>query len=226
MISLPILTAAALTNGLNPCGIGMTVTFLGYLLIFGQTKEKRGLLKIGAVYVLAVFLTYLMTGLLFYGLAFYMQRLWLASIFKYILGGLITLAGLIQLKDVFLPDLPIHLRMSMGGFERISKLMGKASLPVAFLVGFLTTAFSTPCMMPLYIGTAAVIARSGLPMGAVLGYFLYYNLIFILPMIVVWVAMTAGKEVVEMKEISHKTEKWARLVLGLFMIGIGLWLFR
>ena len=226
MINLPILTAAALTNGLNPCGIGMTVTFLGYLLIFGNTKEKRGLLKIGAVYVLAVFLTYLSTGLLFYGLAYYMQRWWLASIFKYVLAGLILLAGLIQLKDVFFPDLPIHLRMSMKGFTKINGLMAKASLPVAFLIGFLTTAFSTPCMMPLYIGTATVIARSGLPIISVLGYFLYYNLIFILPMIVVWAVMVAGKEVVEMKEISHKTEKWMRLILGLMMVGVGIWLFQ
>jgi len=226
MIGLPILTAAALANGLNPCGIGMTITFLGYLLVFGGNKRKGSLLKIGAVYVLSVFLTYLMTGLLFYSLAYYMQRLWLASVFKYILGGLIVGAGLIQIKDVFLPNIPIHLRMDIKGFNKISGLMAKASLPVAFLVGFLTTMFSTPCMMPLYVGTATVIARSGLPMIAVLGYFLYYNFIFILPMIIVWLVMVAGKEVVEMKEIQHKTGKWMRLVLGLFMVGVGIWLFK
>jgi len=227
MIGLPILTAAALANGLNPCGIGMTITFLGYLLVFGGAgKDKRSLLKIGAAYVLAVFLTYLFAGLIFYGLVYYMQRWWIASVFKYILGALILLAGVIQLKDVFLPNLPIHLRMGMGGFKKLNGLMAKASLPVAFLIGFLTTAFSTPCMMPLYVGTTAVIARSGLPMVAVLGYFLYYNLIFILPMILVWVVMVAGKEVVEMKELEHKYGKWMRLTMGLFMVLVGVWLLR
>ena len=227
MINLSILTAAALANGLNPCGIGLTITFLGYLLVFGGlSKDKKGLLKIGAVYVLAVFLTYLTAGLLFYGLAFYMQRLWLASVFKYVLGGLIFMAGLVQLKDVFFPDLPVHLRMGMGGFKKINGLMTNATLPVTFLIGFLTTAFSTPCMMPLYVGTAAMIARSGLPMFAVLGYFLYYNLIFILPMILVWIVMVAGREIVEMKEWEHKYGKWMRFVMGIFMIGVGWWLVR
>ena len=227
MIGLPILTAAALANGLNPCGIGMTITFLGYLLVFGgKSKDKKSLLKIGAAYVLAVFLTYLFAGLIFYGLVYYMQRWWLAGIFKYVLGALIFAAGVIQLKDVFFPHLPIHLKMGMGGFRKLNELMGRASIPIAFLIGFLTTAFSTPCMMPLYVGTTAVIARSGLPMVAVLGYFLYYNLIFILPMIVVWTVMVAGKEVVEMKEMEHKYGKWMRLLMGLFMVGVGVWLFK
>jgi len=227
MIGLPILTAAAFANGLNPCGIGMTITFLGYLLVFGGgSKDKKNLLKIGAAYILAVFLTYLFAGLIFYSLVYYMQRWWLASVFKYILGGLIVMAGVIQLKDVLFPNLPFHLRMGMGGFKKLNELMGKASVPVAFLIGFLTTAFSTPCMMPLYVGTTAVIARSGLPMVAVLGYFLYYNLIFILPMILIWVVMVAGKQVVEMKELEHKYGKWMRLIMGLFMVVVGVWLLK
>ena len=227
MIGLPVLTAAALANGLNPCGIGMTITFLGYLLVFGgKSKDKKGLLKIGAVYVLAVFLTYLLAGLIFYGMVYYMQRWWLAGVFKYILGSLIILAGMVQIKDVCFPNLPFHLKMGDGSFAKINRLMAGASLPITFLIGFLTTAFSTPCMMPLYVGTTAVIAGSGLPMISVLGYFLYYNLIFILPMIVVWVAMVAGKEVVEMKELEHKYGKWMRFVMGLFMVGVGVWLMR
>ena len=57
---------AALTNGLNPCGIGMMITFLGYLLVFGQSKkDKYFLVKLGVVYITAVFVTYLFIGLLF-----------------------------------------------------------------------------------------------------------------------------------------------------------------
>ena len=48
MINLPILTATALANGINPCGIGLMITFLGYLLVFGgRGREKGWLLKIG-----------------------------------------------------------------------------------------------------------------------------------------------------------------------------------
>jgi len=224
-ISLPILTVAALTNGLNPCGIGMMITFLGYLIVFGgKGKDKKWILKTGAVYIGAVFLTYLLTGLLFYGVAYYIQRWWLATIFKYIVGGALALAGIIQLKDVFFPDSPIHLRMSMKGFEKITKLMAKANFGVTALIGFLTTVFSTPCMLPLYIGTTAVIARSGLGMLKVLGFFLYYNLIFILPLLVILYVMAGGKEIVNMKEWEHKNTKWMRFVLGLALLIVGVWI--
>lgn len=224
-INLPLLTAAALTNGLNPCGIGMMITFLGYLLVFGgKGKEKNFVLRIGIVYVGAVFVTYLLTGLLFYGVAYYIQRWWLASVFKYIVGGALAIAGLIQLKDVFFPDLPIHLRMSLKGFEKLTKLMAKASFGVTALIGFLTTVFSTPCMLPLYIGTTAVIVKSGFPMIKVLGFFLYYNLIFILPLIVILLVMVGGKQVVNMKEWEHKNTKWMRFVLGVVLLAMGFWI--
>lgn len=223
MISLPVLTIAALTNGLNPCGIGLMITFLGYLLVFGEKKnDKKWLVKLGVVYIISVFVTYLLVGLLFYGMAYYIQRWWLASVFKYIIGLAVILAGLIQLKDVFWIDTPIHLRMPLKGFEKISGLMMKASLPISALVGFLTTIFSTPCMLPLYVGTATVLAKSGLPMPVILGYFTYYNFIFILPLILILVVMTAGKEVVAMKEWEHKTTKWMRLVLAIAMLAVGI----
>lgn len=222
MINLPILTATALANGLNPCGIGMLITFLGYLLVFGgKGKEKNWLIKIGIVYIGTVFVTYLLLGLMFYQVAFYMQRWWLAGVFKQILGGAIGLAGLIQLKDVFWQNSPIHLRMPKKGFEKINKLMARTSMGVTVLIGVLTTVFSTPCMLPLYIGTTAVIARSGLPMAAVLGYFFYYNLIFILPLIVILVSMVGGKQVVEMKEWEHKNTTWMRFLLGVGLIVMG-----
>lgn len=224
-INIPLLTIAALTNGLNPCGVGMMITFLGYLLVFGgKNKGKNWVLKVGVVYVLTVFVTYLLTGLLFYGAAYYLQRWWLASVFKYFVGFALGAAGVVQIKDVFFPDLPIHLRMPMKGFQKLTGMMAKASMGVTVLIGFLTTVFSTPCMLPLYVGTTAVIARSGLGMASVLGYFLYYNLIFILPLIVILLVMTGGKQIVEMKEWEHKNTKWMRLLLGLALLGVGIWI--
>ena len=223
-INLPILTVTALANGINPCGIGMMITFLGYLLVFGgKGKDKWWIYKIGLTYILSVFVTYLFLGLFFYGAVYYLQRWWLAGIFKYIIGGAIFVAGLIQIKDVFWQDLPFHLRMPKVGFEKINKLMAKTSVGVAALIGVLTTIFSTPCMMPLYIGTTAVIARSGLPMVKVLGLFLYYNLIFVLPLILILIAMGEGKQVVDMKEWEHKNIKWMRFVLGVALVIVG-WL--
>jgi len=222
MINLYLLTGAALMNGLNPCGIGMMITFLGYLMVFsGREKDKGWLYKTGVVYILSVFLTYLALGLFFYGIAYYLQRWWLASLFKYLVGGGIFVAGLVQIKDVFWQDLPFHLQMPTFGFEKINKLMAKTSLGVTALVGILTTVFSSPCMLPIYLGTTSVMARSGLPMFNILAYFLYYNLIFITPLMVILLIMTEGKRVVEMKEWQHKNTGWLRFVLGVVLLFVG-----
>lgn len=225
MINIPALTGAALTNGLNPCGIGMMITFLGYLMVFPSSpKASKGrgggsnLLLLGVVYIWSVFAAYLLIGLFFYGAAFYLQRLWIAQYFKWFIGLAVALAGLIQLKDSLFPELPIHLRMGEWGSRVIENLLSKASVPMAALTGLATTAFSTPCMLPLYVGTATVLSNAGLPMWQVLLYFIYYNLIFIGPLFVVLFIMVRGKDVVMMKEWSHKYERWIRGVMGLVMI--------
>lgn len=226
-INIPLLTVTALTNGLNPCGIGMLITFLGYLLVFGaRDKDNKYVLRTGIIYILSVFVTYLMLGLIFYGAAFYLQRLWIAFVFKYIVGAALVIAGLIQIKDVFWIDSPIHMRMPKAGFEKLNKLMAKTSTSVTVLIGVLTTVFSTPCMLPLYIGTTAVIARSGLGMTKVLGLFMYYNFIFILPLIVILIVMSTGKQVVGMKEWEHKNTKWMRFVLGFVLVMVGMLIIR
>lgn len=222
-INIPLLTVTALTNGLNPCGIGMLITFLGYLLVFGgKGKDGKFILRTGLIYILSVFVTYLLLGLVFYGAAFYLQRLWISFVFKYIVGAALVIAGLIQIKDVFWIDSPIHLRMPKAGFEKLNKLMAKTNMSVTILIGVLTTVFSTPCMLPLYIGTTAVIARSGLGMTKVLGLFMYYNFIFILPLVVILLVMSKGKQVVGMKEWEHKNTKWMRFVLGIALVIVGI----
>jgi cytochrome c biogenesis protein CcdA len=240
-INLVALTGAALVNGLNPCGIGMMITFLGYLLVFGNSKNSKtqkiknskygisldsGILKDGLIYLASVFVTYLFLGLFFYGLAFYLQRLWLASVFKYVMAGILTIAGLIQFKDVFWENFPIHLRMSSKGYEKINLVLMKAGSGMGVVVGVLTTAFSTPCMLPVYIGTTSYLAKSGLPMWQVLIYFLYYNFVFILPILVILLVMAGGKKVVEMKEWEHKYSKQLRLLMAIFLFGIAYFLIK
>lgn len=221
-INLLALSGAALTNGLNPCGIGLTVTFLGYLLAFhGADKDRKKLLTTGGAYLLAVFLSYLLVGLFFYSVAYELQRWWFAGVFKSLMGGLMMMAGLLQIKDGIWPDSPIHLRMPATAGLKLTKLMSNASMFGAVVVGLATTAFSTPCMMPLYVGTATVLAKSGLPMMAILGYFLYYNILFISPLIVVLLLMYWGKGAVAMKEWEHLWGGKLRVGLGVVLMLVG-----
>jgi len=223
-VSFPLVTVAGLADGINPCAIGMMVMLLGYLVIFHR-KQRRQLVIIGGAYILTVFLTYLVIGLGFY--RFISQiNLWAAKgVINKIFGTALLLAGLIQLKDVLWPESPIHLRIPGIAKAKLQKLVEKASLPATVLLAFLVTLFETPCSLPLYVGTANVLAQSGLGLPIVVGYFLYYNLLFVLPLIVILGLVIFGYNIVAMREWEHRAERWMKLTLGILLTGFGVWLF-
>ena len=134
------------------------------------------------------------------------------------------IASLIMLKDVVWPDSPIHLRIPGASKEKLMSLIEKVSIPGVIALGFLVTVLETPCSLPLYVGTATVLSNSGLAWPIVVSYFLYYNFLFVLPLLVVLFVVWRGKKVVEIKEWEHKAEKWMKLSLGSLLLLMSLWL--
>ena len=63
-ITLPIVLAGGLLDGINPCAFATIIFFLSYLQIARRTP--REMLMVGAAFISAVFLAYLAAGLLLY----------------------------------------------------------------------------------------------------------------------------------------------------------------
>jgi len=239
LVSFPLVTVAGLADGINPCAIGMMVTLLGYLIVFGSPKKSKiknqkskiqvksqnyQILRIGMAYIVSVFVTYLVIGLAFYSTVAQIQQI-AGGVVNKAIGIVLGIAGMIMLKDVVWPESPVHLRIPGVSKEKLMGLIEKVSVPAAVLLGAAVTVLETPCSLPLYVGTATVLANSGMPLWLVVGYFLYYNLLFVLPLIVILVLMLKGKQVVEMREWEHRAEKWMKLILGVLLVGFGVWLF-
>ncbi len=227
-MNVATLTVSALLGGLNPCGIGLMVMFLGYLLVFG-VQNKKGqsrVLRLGLIYIASVFMSYLLVGLFFYNLAFFLQRTVLARYLFRIAGGGVIFFGILQLIGGFWPDSSLKVRMPEGLDKQFGRLMSRSNVYVAILAGMLTTLMGSPCMMPLYVGTAIAIANSGLGIPKLLMLFLYYNVVFVSPLVVVLILVERGKELMLLKEWEHKSERWIRLILGALMLVVGGWLFK
>lgn len=228
LVSFPLVTIAGLVDGINPCAIGMMVLLLGYLLVFGSQEgmsfRSKRIIQIGVVYILSVFLTYLVIGLAFYSVVTQIQEVVSAGLVSRVVGGVLALAALIMLKDVVWPDSPVHLRIPSASKERLLKLIERASLPATVLLGVAVTILETPCSLPLYVGTATILSNSGMPLPAVIGYFLYYNFLFVLPLIVVLLVVWKGKKIVELKEWEHRAERWMKLSLGTILLLVSGWL--
>lgn len=222
LVSFPLVTIAGLADGINPCAIGMMVMLLGYLLVFG--KQQNRLLLIGSVYIATVFVTYLVIGLAFYSLVSRVQTVVSVGLVNRVIGMVLGVAALLMLKDVFWPESPVHLRIPGASKERLMKLLERVSLPATVVLGVSVTVLETPCSLPLYVGTATVLAQSGLALPLVVGYFLYYNFLFVLPLLVVLLVVWQGKRIVEIKEWEHRAEKWMKLSLGTILLLVSGWL--
>lgn len=221
-LSLPLITIAGLVDGINPCAIGMMVMLLGYLLVFVKKPER--VIKTGIVYILAVFVTYLVVGLGFYSLVSQYDLTGEAAALRYLIAAVLIFAGFIQLKDFLGIEKGPHLRIPTASKDRLMKLIEKVNYPATILLGILVTLLETPCSLPIYIGTATILSNSGMPFPLVVLYFLYYNLLFVLPLIVVLIVIWRGKKLVEVKEWEHKAKKWMHLGLALVLLAMGAWL--
>ena len=222
LVSFPLVTIAGIADGINPCAIGMMVMLLGYLIVFAKKPEKVA--RIGLIYVLTVFVTYLAIGLVFYSAVSQLQHTLSVPLINRIMGIVLGMAAVIMLKDVIWPNSPIHLRIPGTSKERLVGLIEKASVPAVILLGFLVTVLETPCSLPLYVGTATLLSNSGLAWPVIVLYFLYYNFLFVLPLLIVLWLVWKGKKVVELKEWEHKAERWMKLSLGSLLLIMSIWL--
>lgn len=221
-VTFPLITAAGLIDGINPCAIGMILLLLGYIIVFARQPEK--ILKLGGVYILTVYLTYLVIGLVFYRSVETLNLTPYRILFDRILGTILLLAGLINIKDFFLPGKGISLEIPKQARPNLLSLVEKVSLPATIILAILVTFLETPCSLPIYVGTATILNYSGLTFLAILAYLLYYNFLFILPLLVILILVWRGREIISLKDWEHKTKRWMRLGLGILLVLMSSWL--
>lgn len=216
LVSLPLVTIAGLVDGINPCAIGMIILLLGYLLVFVRKPEK--VLPLGVLYITVVYFTYLAVGLFFFkSVQFLSLTAWHQG-FEKVMSATLFLAGMINIKDFFWPQSPIHLQIPQASRKYLLSLIEKSSAPAIMVLAVLVTLLETPCSLPIYAGTATILASSGLPVSLVIAYFLYYNLLFVLPLLFILFLTWKGKQIVELKEWEHKHKKTMKLSLGLLLV--------
>lgn len=221
-LSFPLVTVAGLVDGVNPCAIGMMVMLLGYLLVFVKKPER--IIRTGLLYILVVFLTYLVVGLGLYSVVSQLDLVTEARILNLVVGALLIIVGVVQFKDFLGIEAGPHLRIPTASKEKLGALIERANYPATVVLGVLVTLLETPCSLPIYVGTATVLAQSGMGMGLVMLYFLYYNVLFVLPLLVVLLVMWRGQKLVVVKEWEHRAKKWMHLSLAVVLLVMGVWL--
>lgn len=204
-----MIVLAALADSINPCAFAVLIAFLS---LISYRKGGKEVLSCGMAFILAVFIVYTLMGLGLIGL--FHSLPWLKLIVGFaglVLGTVEILDSVRNRKESSM--IPERLR------ERIGALIRTASNPWgAFLIGLAVSLFLLPCTSGPYFIAMSLISGSS---DAGLGIFLLilYNLIFILPFLLITYAIYESKRTtIQTKRWKERYGKYMGLIAGLIII--------
>ena len=226
ILSIGRITLLALADSVNPCAIAVLAMVLMTILIQNPDKRKKVFFG-GLAFSLAIYIGYLLYGIVIVQF-FRTFAEAMRSNAQYIYSGLAVLAmifGALNIKDFFFykkgslgTEMPIWMR------PKAKRLIEKITSPAgAFIIGLLVTLFLLPCTIGPYIVASGILSELGI-LGA-LPWLLYYNFIFILPMLVITFVVYFGfTEVERVSGWKDKNIRILHLIAGilLFLAGLAL----
>jgi cytochrome c biogenesis protein CcdA/peroxiredoxin len=225
--------AAGLVDGINPCAFATLIFFVSYLRVSG--RRGRAVLSAGAAFTLGVFLAYLLVGL---GLYRVLDRL----------GGALTTAGrwvmiatavvcavlaALSVRDYFLArrgrlkdmslNLPHALRTRIHAVIRRGK-RARYFVAGAFATGLVVSILELACTGQVYLPTIIFVTSVPELRATALGYLVLYNLLFVLPLVVVFVAVYLGTSSQQLTDWLRRHAQAVKLGLAAFFALMALWL--
>ncbi len=221
--------AAGLVDGFNPCAFTVVVFFMSFLTLMGYRRTEMVL--IGVVYITAIFTTYVLLGFGFFTALYQFRYFHLFSRVIYALIGLFSFSlGYIAVKDYIVykrtgEAARMALQLPKAIKKRIQAIVGryyrkedkdqKKSLfglvLSALIVGFMVSLLEAVCTGQLYLPVIIFVLKEGALRARAIFYLFLYNLMFILPLIIVFVLTLAGTS-------SRNFEFWAKKNLGLIKL--------
>ena len=193
------------------------------ILTYNPNSRKKVLLG-GLAFITAVFVMYLVYGFIIVKFFQIIQALTTVRLVLYkILGVGAIILGILNIKD-FIKYKPGGFGTEMPMFMRpkLRKIVSEVTSPQgAFLVGALVTLFLLPCTIGPYIVAGGILSFIGFI--KTIPWLLFYNLIFILPMLaitlIVYFGFTGAKDVHAWR---NRNIRYLHLTAGIIILGLGL----
>jgi len=222
-LTLPKILSLSAVDAVNPCALAVLVLMLTVILAYNP-ENKRKVLLAGLVFTASIFIMYFLYGLLIVRFFQIIQALTLTRLWLYkILGGVAIILGFFNIMD-FIKYKPGRIGTEIPLFLRpkVKKIISQVTSPKgAFGVGMFVTLFLLPCTIGPYIICGGILCSFGLL--EVFPWLLLYNLIFILPMLIIVGLIYWGlKRVEDVSGWKDKNIRYLHLIAGIIMAGLGI----
>lgn len=218
-LTLPTVTTAALLDSVNPCAISVLLLTIGFL--FSLRESRRRIFLVAGSYIAGIFVVYILIGLgVLHALTLFGVPKAISKIGAAVLAG----TGIVNLLGVLFPSFPVKLVIPSLAKPGIARLMMKSSVPAAFLMGIVVGMFEFPCTGGPYLAILALlhdqatILRGGF-------YLLYYNLIFVAPLVFLLAAANNAAVVERLERWRKNRSRAFEIVSSVAMILLALVIF-
>ena len=216
---LPLVLISAILDSVHPCSFSILLITIAFL--FGMQMTRKKILQIGGLYIAGIFAAYFTIGV---GLLKVLHLFNVPHFMGKLGATLLIIFGALNIINELFPKFPIKLKIPSVSHTAMGRLMEKASFPAAFGLGLLVGVCQFPCMGGPYLMIIGLL-HDKMTYFAGFGYLTLYNLILIIPLVVVlWIA--ADKVIVnKIQEWKITNLKGLRFWAGSAMIIIGILIF-
>jgi len=240
------LIAVGLLDGINPCAVTVIVFFMSFLAFQGY--RKREIVVIGLIFIFSVYLTYVLIGLGIFQFLYKLQGFWLLTKIINITVGVISiifsiyaLYDFIQYKktkstDDMLLSLPkgiknqihkvigAHYRANNKSQEGTFKKHLLGLVLSALITGFLVSVLEAVCVAKIYLPTIIFVLKTTSLKLKALSYLLLYNLLFVLPLFIIFIFALFGTTSERFSAILKGHLGTIKILMGIMFLGLGIFL--
>ena len=223
---------AGLLDGINPCAFATIVFFISYMNLVGRGRKE--MLIAGGAFALAVFVTYLLVGLGTLSFMNYLNQFSGVAKCVYLIAATATFAfaGLSlydavkakqgKTKDILL-QLPRALKLRIHKVIR-ERTRTSGVIAGALVIGFVISALELVCTGQVYLPTLTFVASIEGMRADAIAYLLLYNIIFIVPLLVVFGCVYWGTTSMQLGGVLQRHLVTVKVGISILLFGLGTWL--
>jgi cytochrome c biogenesis protein CcdA len=236
-LSLLTVIGGGLADGINPCAFAVIVFFVSFLAVHGY--RKRDIVCIGSFYCLAVFTTYLLIGLGIFNFLYRLSGFYLAiKFFYYLVAAFCFILAGLSLYDRFrfketrssgemILQLPkflkkkINIVIGKGLREKKERTVVDLAF-TSFVVGVGVSLLEAACTGQVYVPTIVFILQYAPYRLRALGYLVLYNLMFVLPLVIIFILALAGVSSQKFTDFLKRHLAALKILLAIVFFSLGI----
>lgn len=211
-----------LLDGVNPCAFTVLAFFVSYLSLIG--RKGKEILLVGGAFTLSIFLSYLLVGIGVFGFIRRIPQLLGQALLILVTGGTMLLGAknLYEYYRIRGGTFQMSCPVSLGRVRDLIKRYAQVRYYVvgAFIIGLIVSVIEFLCTGQIYLPIIFVLRHvPELQIHAFL-YLVLYNLLFVLPLVVVFLLAYYGTTSEWLTRMSERHLGKTKLLTATLFFGI------